>query len=78
VVILRPNHKTVTAGFDAQIRKSSTILVFRLNKKLTTDFEAEQEKTVTIGFEVKPEKTYATDFEVKPEKLIPVILRSNY
>jgi hypothetical protein len=62
-----PNHQTVVAGFEAQIRKPEA-----------TDFEAKSGETVTTSFETKPEKTVATGFEAKLEKTVPVVLRPNY
>jgi hypothetical protein len=53
--------------FDDQTRKSSTILILRLNKE-----------TITTDFEVKLKKTVTTSFEAKPEKTVSVILRSNH
>jgi hypothetical protein len=69
-VILRPNHQTRAAGFEAQTRKPSTTLVWGSTKKPTIGFEAKSGETVATSFEVKLEKTVTAGFEAKPPETV--------
>jgi hypothetical protein len=61
-----PNHQTVAADFEGQIKNPQPPWFWGSTKKPTTNFEAKSGETVT------------TDFEVKPEKTVSVVLKLNH
>jgi hypothetical protein len=65
-LVLTSKPRNRRGDFEAQIIKS-TLLVLR-----------PKQKTQTTGFEAKPGETVATDFKAKPEKTVPMILRPNH